>query len=217
MNASEPSKKGTRSTVDACVDSIVYLKKRSPFLRRVVDLLPAWVTPNVVTVFRTVLIVPAVWLLIEGKYWPALLVFGLAALLDFVDGALAEIRDIKTVFGAFLDPLSDKVLVCGFLIAVLPKLPWLFIPLTALVCLGAAGITVTRIVKLATVRRADQSVIAAKPAGKMKMISEVAAVIIIVGFGLGLGLAAALWIGGAILLIGGILGLMSFHSQLGSG
>jgi len=203
-----------KTFVDSFVTGVVELKKHSTVLRRVVDLLPRWVTPNAVTVFRTLLIIPAVWLLIEDRYWPALLIFGLAALLDFVDGALAEIRNIKTVFGAFLDPLSDKVLVCGFLIAILPKLPWPFIPLTALICLGAVGITVVRIVRLATIKRADQRVIAAKAAGKIKMISEVAAVIIIVGFGLGLGLSPAVWIGAAILLIGGILGLMSFHSQI---
>ncbi len=214
MNATEPSRPVGGSKFDACIGAIVFLKNRSAFVRRAVDLLPRWVTPNAVTVFRTLLIIPAVWLLIEAKYWPALLIFGLAALLDFVDGALAEIRNIKTVFGAFLDPLSDKVLVCGFLIAVLPKLPWPFLLLTGLVCFGAVGITVTRIVKLATIKRADQRVIAAKPAGKIKMISEVASVIVIIGFGLGLELTAGLWIGAIILLLGGILGVMSLKSQI---
>jgi phosphatidylglycerophosphate synthase len=214
MNTARSPKEGKMTGFDACVDAVVNLKKHSAFLRRTVDRLPRWVTPNAVTIFRTVLIVPAVWLLVEARYLPALLIFGLAALLDFVDGALAEIRNIKTVFGAFLDPLSDKVLVCGFMIAVLPRLPWPFIPLTALVVFGAVGITVTRIVKLATVRRVDQRVIAAKPAGKIKMISEVASVIIVIGFGLGLGWTAALWVGSATLLLGGVLGLMSFKSQI---
>ncbi len=197
------------------VAGIVDFKKRNRLARRIIDgVFPKWVTPNMVTIFRTLLIVPAVWLLIRQSYWPALVVFGLAALLDFVEGALSEIRDMKTKFGAFLDPLSDKVLVCGFLLTVLPRLHWVFIPLTVLVLFSAVGLTVARIVKLSVVQRATQGTIAAKPAGKIKMICEVASVIIIVGFGLGCGLWPAIWIGGVTLFAAGIFGLMSLWSQI---
>ncbi len=200
---------------EAGVAGIVDFKKRNRLARRIIDaVFPRWVTPNMVTIFRTLLIVPAVWLLVGEHYWPALLVFGLAALLDFVDGALSEIRNLKTKFGAFLDPLSDKVLVSGFLLAVLPKLPAVFIALTALVLIGAVGLTVARVVKLAVVQKATQGTIAAKPAGKIKMICEVASVIVIIGFGLGCGLFPAVVVGGITLGAAGVLGLMSLWSQI---
>ena len=43
-------------------------------------------------------------------YGVALLIFGLAAVSDGLDGYLARTRDQKTRLGTLLDPLADKVL-----------------------------------------------------------------------------------------------------------
>jgi phosphatidylglycerophosphate synthase len=207
--------KAAKGLVDTCVTGIVDLKKRSSFLRRTVDGLPRWVTPNMVTVFRTTLVVPIVCLALAGRYGSALVVFVAAMLLDFVDGALADVRNIKTPLGAFLDPLSDKILVCGTLVALLSALSVLFIPITCGICLIAAALTVVRVAKIGQKRleKMDQITIAAKPAGKLKCIMESTAIGFIL-LGLAVGSAAVVWIGGALLTGALVLAGLSLWSQI---
>lgn len=52
-------------------------------------------------------------------HWPliALAAFLLAAVTDFADGVLARLLDAQTAFGAWLDPIADKLLVGLVLIA----------------------------------------------------------------------------------------------------
>jgi len=212
MKETKPPGNGTGSLLEACVDGIVELKKRSTFLRRTVDRLPRWVTPNMVTVFRTALVVPIIWSVLTGRFAAALLFFIAAMLLDFVDGALAEVRNIKTPLGTFLDPLSDKLLVCGALLALIAALPVMFIPFIYGTCMIAAALTVVRVAKMSR-PRSDQRTIAAKPAGKLKCIMESTAI----GFmllGLALASTAVVWIGGVLLMISLILAGMSLWSQV---
>ena len=78
--------------------------------------------PNVLTVLRMLLIPPVVALCVFGKYTAAGILFALAAATDFLDGYLARKYSAVSVFGKFLDPVADKLLV-----------------LTAFVMLCAAG------------------------------------------------------------------------------
>jgi CDP-diacylglycerol--glycerol-3-phosphate 3-phosphatidyltransferase len=60
----------------------------------------------------------------------AVYAFVVAALTDFVDGWLARKFDAETVWGAILDPIGDKVLVCGAILGLLslgPQ-PWVVLP-----------------------------------------------------------------------------------------
>ena len=54
-----------------------------------------------------------------GSRWWAAAVYAIAAVTDSLDGWLARSRGEVTVAGAFLDPLADKLLVAGALIALL--------------------------------------------------------------------------------------------------
>ena len=84
-------------------------------------------TPNLVTLSRIVLIpliiglyyLPDDWLSYHGKNIAATVVFILAALTDWLDGYLARRLNQISAFGAFLDPVADKLIVVGALIALL--------------------------------------------------------------------------------------------------
>jgi cardiolipin synthase len=84
-------------------------------------------TPNVVTLSRIVLIpliiglyyLPEAWLSYQAKNIAATVVFILAALTDWLDGYLARRLNQTSAFGAFLDPVADKLIVVGALIALL--------------------------------------------------------------------------------------------------
>lgn len=77
--------------------------------------------PNMLTLLRVVLIPVFVGLF----YYPttrsnmiAALVFIIAALTDLLDGYLARKLKQTTKFGAFLDPVADKIIVCTALVLI---------------------------------------------------------------------------------------------------
>jgi CDP-diacylglycerol--glycerol-3-phosphate 3-phosphatidyltransferase len=63
-------------------------------------------------------------------------IFGLAALTDWVDGFLARKLDQVTPFGAFLDPVADKLIVAAAIVLLLEvhSTPWFALP--AIVIIG---------------------------------------------------------------------------------
>ena len=81
--------------------------------------------PNILTLGRLVL---TVFLLIMLLYSPnaqnrtsfldaAFIIFLIAGLTDIVDGPIARHYGIATKFGRIMDPLADKILVCGAFIS----------------------------------------------------------------------------------------------------
>ena len=66
--------------------------------------------PNALTLLRIVSIPFFLALLSKQRYTEALYVFGLAALTDGLDGAVARWFDMRTEIGAYLDPFADKLL-----------------------------------------------------------------------------------------------------------
>jgi len=73
-----------------------------------VKILPKWLTPNQVTIFRTVILL--VWLP-YAIFHPSLsqiLVFLFIYFLDLLDGAMARLKNKVTYFGGYLDHWSDK-------------------------------------------------------------------------------------------------------------
>jgi CDP-diacylglycerol--glycerol-3-phosphate 3-phosphatidyltransferase len=70
-----------------------------------------------------------VWLLIRAApdgSWLACAAFGVAAVSDGLDGYLARRHRMTTTTGAWLDPLSDKLLVGvpAVVLAILERFPW---------------------------------------------------------------------------------------------
>ena len=65
--------------------------------------------PNAITIVRLALVPVTAWLLWQGSYALALLVFLGAAVSDFVDGVIARNFNQSSELGAALDPLADKL------------------------------------------------------------------------------------------------------------
>lgn len=65
--------------------------------------------PNLITLVRLALVPVTAWLLWQGLYGPALVVFLAAAVSDFLDGIIARTFDQASALGATLDPIADKL------------------------------------------------------------------------------------------------------------
>ncbi|MEC4675166.1 MAG: CDP-alcohol phosphatidyltransferase family protein, partial [Nitrospirota bacterium] len=66
--------------------------------------------PNSLTILRILLIPVIIGLLIYDEFGYALLTLIIAALTDALDGTIARLANQRTQFGAYLDPLADKLL-----------------------------------------------------------------------------------------------------------
>ena len=83
--------------------------------------------PNLVTWLRIVMIplivgvyyLPGAWLGLHEKNTLATAIFVFAAVTDWLDGYLARALGQMSAFGAFLDPVADKLIVVGSLIILL--------------------------------------------------------------------------------------------------
>lgn len=98
--------------------------------------------PNVLTLFRIVLIPVFVVIYLLPVPWvnlAATLVFAVAAITDWLDGYFARRLNQTSVFGAFLDPVADKLMVAVALILIVDQNPtalagvWLAVPAAVIV------------------------------------------------------------------------------------
>ena len=66
--------------------------------------------PNSLTILRILLIPVIIGLLVYDEFEYALIALIVAALTDALDGTIARLANQRTQFGAYLDPLADKLL-----------------------------------------------------------------------------------------------------------
>ena len=131
----------------------------------------ALATPaNFVTVLRLLVTPFFLWMVVNGgSTWPATGFWILLASTDGVDGYLAR-RQGTTSSGAFLDPLADKFLVLGAMVALVAKGIFWWVPVV-LIAVRELGISVYR----SYWGRRGVS-IPARPAAKVKTVVQSIAV-----------------------------------------
>ena len=126
---------------------------------------------NIITVVRILLAPLFVWLVLldygEHGIWRfiAAALFIAAIATDGLDGALARKRNLVTNSGIILDPIADKILIGGALIALalVAELPWWVV---IVILAREIGITLFRLMALA------DRVIPASRGGKLKTVLQ---------------------------------------------
>src|SRR5258707_8021174 len=75
-----------------------------------------WLRIVLIPLFVGVYYLPQAWLSMPAKNWVAMTIFAVAAITDWADGWLARRWGQTSAFGAFLDPVADKLMVVAALI-----------------------------------------------------------------------------------------------------
>jgi len=129
--------------------------------------------PNLLTYGRIVAVPVLVLLMLSPSrsagFWSSI-VFGLAAITDFIDGWLARKWESVSVLGKFLDPLADKLIVMAALIMLIPHGR---VPAWGVFVLLCREMTVTGLRSIAS---SGGTVIAASDLGKYKTILQMTAI-----------------------------------------
>jgi len=92
-----------------------------------------WTIPNIITIVRVLLIPVFVVVYFLDWKWAhqaGAFIFWFAAITDWFDGYLARKLDQSTAFGAFLDPVADKLIVAAALLLITQSYDtvWITIP-----------------------------------------------------------------------------------------
>ena len=166
--------------------------------------------PNKLTLLRIILVPVIVAIFMMGSHYEkfyatpvvsfipnlswlnliVMIIFGIAAFTDYLDGAIARKQNIVTNFGKFADPLADKLLVYSVFAMMLhqnylnkltnPEQTADIFEWWMLVVVLAREFIVTGVRYMAA---ANNKVIAASNLGKAKTIAQYVAVIIVLLFG----------------------------------
>ena len=95
--------------------------------------------PNILTLFRILLIplcVLVFYLPYTWSYTASAMIFALAGLTDWLDGYIARKMNMSTAFGAFLDPVADKLMVVVVLTLLVERLNVWWFTLPAIIIIG---------------------------------------------------------------------------------
>lgn len=133
--------------------------------------IPAFITPNTLTVARILLIPTGVYTLFyDGGDNPTFqlisyAIFFILGMTDIVDGRWARRTNRITSLGTFLDPVADKALIGSAMISlsILDRFPWW---ITVVILTREIGITLFRLMVI------KNGVIPASKGGKIKTLTQ---------------------------------------------
>jgi len=129
-------------------------------------LLPAWITPNHITIFRFLTIPFIIFLLVVEQHTIGVILFVLSASSDALDGALARTTNQITDWGKMFDPLADKLLIGSVAVVLIPKFLNPYLALVIII------IELFLILNAYYKKHYLGATIEAKKAGKVKMIFQ---------------------------------------------
>ena len=174
-------------------------------------------TPNVptmLTLLRIAAIPLCVFLYYLPVKWAHLAsagIFALAAITDWLDGYLARYLKQMTRFGAFLDPVADKLIVAVLLVIIVgqQKMPFIEIP---------AAIIVGREILVSALREwmselGKRTSVAVSYVGKVKTTTQLGALILLLAYTTGMP-ESIRSLGGVLLYISAILTIWSMTLYL---
>ena len=146
--------------------------------------------PNILSIVRVFLVpvfVATLMFMKDIPLWGCIVpsvIYLLTGLTDMLDGKIARKYNLVTDFGKFIDPLADKFMVIGSMIAMLvwmllrdgnEQLARIFVWVVLIILLRELGVTSLRLV----VAGKSGIVVAASMLGKIKTVSQMAGTIII--------------------------------------
>lgn len=155
--------------------------------------------PNLLTVLRVLLIPIFILLFYVPYHWSyiaASSVFAVAAATDWLDGYLARRWQQSTPFGAFLDPVADKLMVAVALVLLVQVHANLWLTLPAAVIIGRE--IVVSALREWMAEMGARAHVAVSNLGKWKTAAQMLALVILLGnapvwgFWVGLGYALLL-------------------------
>nr|WP_086937905.1 CDP-diacylglycerol--glycerol-3-phosphate 3-phosphatidyltransferase [Thaumasiovibrio occultus] len=137
--------------------------------------------PNILSFIRLLLIpvfVIVFYLPYEWSSFVSALVFVIAALTDWLDGFLARRLNQTTRFGAFIDPVADKVMVATALVLMVESYESIWVTIPAITMIGREIIISALREWMAEIGK--RSSVAVSWVGKVKTTAQMAALVILI-------------------------------------
>jgi len=169
-----------------------------------------WLRIGLIPLFVAVFYLPSDWLAVHHHNLVATLLFALAGVTDWLDGWLARKLNQTSAFGAFLDPVADKLMVAAALIV--------------LVDLERAGVVVSMIIigreiAISALREwmakaGRASSVAVSFIGKVKTTAQMAAIVLLLYHDPVFGWSHTVLVGTWLLYLAAVLTLWSMAHYL---
>jgi cardiolipin synthase len=169
-----------------------------------------WLRIVAIPVFVAVLYVPESWITERNANIISMWIFIAAAVTDWLDGYLARRWNQTTSFGAFLDPVADKLMVAAALIVLTEK--GIVDPFVSLIIIGRE-ITISALREWMAQIGQSKSV-AVNVLGKVKTVSQLIAIPFLLFNGVLFGLFHTVVVGRLLIWVAALITLLSMGVYL---